>query len=76
MGIRSWPKKIQSLTNYKWITTYDCEKDILNMYSQSNAYKYSIRYSANSRKIASEYLFTNTITTIDSFNNVNLIKVN
>lgn len=46
------------------------------MYSQSNAYKYSIRYSANSRKIASEYLFTNTITTIDSFNNVNLIKVN
>lgn len=75
-GHKKLAKKIQSLTNYRWITTYDCEKDILNMYSQSNAYKYSLRYSANSRKIASEYLFTNTVTTIDSFNNVDLIKAN
>lgn len=68
--------KIQGLDNYKWITTYDCEENILNMYLQSKAYKYSLRYSANKRVISSEYLFTNNVTSIDSFGNVNLVKIN
>lgn len=75
-GHKKLAKKIQSLNDYKWITTYDCEKDILNMYSQSTAYKYSLRYSANNKKIASEYLFTNNTTIVDSFGNVALTKVN
>ena len=68
--------KIQELNEYKWITTYDCEMDILKMYSKSKAFKYSLRYSANLKRRAVEYLFTNDSTKMESFGRVNLKKIN
>lgn len=53
-------KNILSLDDYFWITTYDHEPEIFNLYKESSkSYEYSITYSANQRGIFSEYMFTN-----------------
>lgn len=75
-GHKKLAKKIQSLDNYKWITTYDCEEDILNMYSKSRKFKYTLNYSISKKRKAFEYLFTNNQTIVDSFENVNLVNLN
>ena len=68
--------KIQNLDKYKWITTYDCEEDILQMYSKSKSFEYSLRYSANHKRKASEYLFTNEFTKVESFERITLKRIN
>lgn len=69
-------KSIVSMSNYKWITTYDAEDEIFRLYNPYvKSFKYSLRYSANQKKIAEEYLFASNVTKIDSFDKVKLIKV-
>lgn len=49
---------ILSLSDYKWITTYDIEDKILELYKdKSKAYTYSLLYSVRNKRRAKEYLF-------------------
>lgn len=69
-------ENIVDLIDYKWITTYDHEEEILNLYRPYvQSFEYNLRYSANQKKIAKEYLFASKLTKIDSYDNVNLTKI-
>lgn len=69
-------EEIVDLTDYKWITTYDYEEEILNLYyPYVQSFEYSLRYSANQKKMAREYLFASKLTEIDSYGNVDLTKI-
>lgn len=63
---------IQKLHEIKWITTYDHEPILLEMYKQSCQYEYSIRYSAAAKETKKEYLFSNPSTILQPFKNVDL----
>lgn len=66
-------KNIISKNEFNWITTYDIQDEIYNLYSkQAQAYTYSLSYSANIKRRAKEYLFANPKTKIETFANVNL----
>ncbi|RHW49693.1 DNA adenine methylase [Bombilactobacillus bombi] len=70
-------KNIISKYNYNWITTYDIEPEIYKLYSKnSQAYEYSLNYSANRKRKAKEYLFANLNTKIESFDKVELKRLN
>ncbi|MBC6343128.1 DNA adenine methylase [Lactobacillus kimbladii] len=67
---------IISKNKYNWITTYDIQDEIYQLYSgKSQTYTYSLNYSANVKRKAKEYLFANYETKIESFHNVKLIKI-
>lgn len=69
-------ENIVDLTDYKWITTYDHEEEILNLYRPYvQSFEYNLRYSANQKKMAKEYLFASKLTEIDSYGKVNLTKI-
>lgn len=68
---------LNNSSQYKWIVTYDLEDEIYQLYSPFvQCYEYSLSYSANQKKKASEFLFANTNTIVDSFEQINLIKHN
>ncbi|WP_195960852.1 DNA adenine methylase [Enterococcus casseliflavus] len=69
---------INKLENYKWIITYDNADEIYEIYKEFHQkYKYQLRYSANNKRKekAWEYLFASSITKIDNFANVELLKL-
>lgn len=61
---------IKLMNNYKWITTYDYEENIREIYKNYPALKYKIRYSANRVRKATEYLFHSPVTVVESFDKV------
>lgn len=63
-------KCIELMDDFKWITTYDYEKNIKDIYSNYTALEYKIRYSANRVRKETEYLFHSPITKVESFDKV------
>lgn len=61
---------IVQLEDYYWITTYDNHPEIAKMYSDVNSYQYQLSYSAQTKRKENELLFTNSHTTIKSFDKV------
>ena len=69
-------QNILSLSNYKWITTYDIEEEILKLYHPYvKTYTYRLNYSANKKRKAKEYIFINNNTKAESFEKVKLDRV-
>ncbi|KRK25857.1 hypothetical protein J6L97_09510 [Lactobacillus crispatus] len=69
-------KNIIGLKNYKWITTYDIEDKILNLYkNRVKSYTYYLNYSANRKRKAKEYIFVNNNTKVDSFDKIELRRL-
>lgn len=68
--------QIVQLNGFYWITTYDHIKDIADIYSDTSTFEYELNYSAQKKRVEKEYLFTNSITKIESYANVNLTQVN
>lgn len=67
---------IIDLKDYKWITTYDVEEKILELYKPYvQSFTYRLRYSANKKKSAKEYIFASKNTKLDSFEKVTLTKI-
>lgn len=74
-GHKNLANSILSLKQYHWITTYDTAPQIQENYKMvKQKYKYSIKYSANNknRGKAAEFMFASPITTLSSFEKVNL----
>lgn len=67
--------QIITLTDLAWITTYDNEDLIAEMYSDCKRYQYTLNYSAQSKRRESEYLFTNNHTIIESHERVDLTEI-
>lgn len=61
---------IELLDNYKWITTYDYEENIKEIYNDYPTLEYKIQYSANRVRKEKEYLFHSPTTTVESFDKV------
>lgn len=61
---------IQKLDDFKWITTYDYDPNIKDIYSNYKSMEYKIRYSANRVRKEKEYLFHSPTTKVDSFDKV------
>lgn len=61
---------IQKLDDFKWITTYDYDPNIKDIYSNYKSMEYKIRYSANKVRKEKEYLFHSPSTKIESFDKV------
>lgn len=69
-------KNILSLKNYKWITTYDVNNEILKLYKYHvQTHSYTLNYSANKKRKAREYIFSSDDTLLDSFQKLELEKV-
>ncbi|MYL50289.1 DNA adenine methylase [Halobacillus litoralis] len=66
----SLSRKILNLRNYKWITTYDDHEAIREIYSSQTIRQYSLNYSANKVRKASEFLIHNDNTIIPNSNNI------
>lgn len=69
--------KIAKLEDYYWITTYDYSQQIQNMYSTFNnkQFKYSLGYSAQKKRTATEFLFASQKTKVISYDKVELRSV-
>ncbi|WHY24466.1 DNA adenine methylase [Bacillus halotolerans] len=62
---------ITSLEDYHWITTYDYEESISEMYEKNSIKKvYKLQYSARKVRKEKEYLFHNAKTKVRSYGNV------
>ena len=69
-------QNILNLSDYKWITTYDIEEEILKLYHPYvKTYTYRLNYSANKKRKAKEYIFINNNTKAESFEKVKLDRV-
>lgn len=70
-------KKISELDSYHWITTYDYQPQIHEIYNKfpNNSFYYELLYSAQKKRIAQEYIFSNTITSLASTEKVKLTLV-
>lgn len=74
-GHKELANGILSLKQYHWITTYDTAPQIQEDYIMAKQkYEYSLNYSANNknRGKAAELMFASPITTLHSFEKVNL----
>ncbi|MEW4663991.1 DNA adenine methylase [Lactobacillus plantarum] len=74
-GHKDLAKAILSLKQYYWITTYDTAPQIQEDYKLAiQKYEYSLNYSANNvnRGKAAEFMFASPITTLHSFEKVQL----
>lgn len=67
-------KKISSLKEYYWITTYDSAKEISEMYSKHNRKEYILSYSANKKRKASELLFYSDKLVLPDSKNINYLE--
>lgn len=70
-------KKVMSLNDYYWITTYDFSPQIHEMYNKFNnkAYYYELRYSAQKKRKATELLFASEKTKLVSKGKVELTEI-
>lgn len=68
-------KAIASLESYYWITTYDKAPQIYKMYKEYDKiqdFKYELRYSAQTKRRASEFIFASSPTNLISHGKVEL----
>lgn len=63
-------KCIDMMEDYKWITTYDYEENIKEIYKSYPTLKYKIRYSANRVRNETEFLFHSFETKVESYDKV------
>lgn len=63
-------KCIELMDDYKWITTYDYEENIKEIYKSYPTLKYKIRYSANKVRKETEFLFHSPVTKVESYDKV------
>lgn len=69
-------KNIKKLNDYKLIITYDTEEEIKSIYSDfEQKFIYTLNYTANNRRKAQEFLFSNSNSKIESFKNVELTQI-
>lgn len=69
-------KRVIKLNQYKWIMTYDINPLILKLYKPFvQSFMYKLNYSANRKRRASEYLFANNNTNVDSYKKIRLLKL-
>lgn len=61
---------IELMDDYKWITTYDYETNIKEIYRDYPTLEYNIRYSANRVRKEKEYLFHSPATSVESYDKV------
>ncbi|WP_128103652.1 DNA adenine methylase [Paenibacillus sp. DCT19] len=61
---------IINLNDYYWITTYDYQKQLIDLYSSVPNYQYYITYSAQNKRKEKELLFCSQHTKIESFEKV------
>lgn len=77
-GHQKLASTIMSLSNYKWITTYDKAPQITDFFSDNKQkFQYDIRYSANNKKRghAPELMFASPSLKIESYDSVHLFKI-
>lgn len=77
-GHRQLAERILSLTEFKWITTYDESPQISEMYKGSDKrFEYLLNYSASNKKRgkAPEFMFASPSIKIESFSNVHLTNI-
>lgn len=67
-------ERIKLMNQYYWITTYDFQPEIEEIYKDFNSLIYKIRYSANRYRKEKEILFYNKGTKVQSFDKVQFIK--
>lgn len=65
-------EKINNLTDYYWILTYDKRVEILSIYEDYSKYLYSINYSASNVRKAKEILIPSIKVKLDSFDSINI----
>lgn len=65
-------KVIKELSSH-WITTYDFNQNIADIYKDVPRKIYQIQYSANRKRKEKEYLFHNTKTIVNSFDKVQFL---
>lgn len=53
-----------------WITTYDVDWNIFQLYQTAQRFKYKLNYSASIKRNQYELLFSNPITKVESYDNV------
>ncbi|MFS0615421.1 DNA adenine methylase [Lederbergia ruris] len=63
-------ERIMKLHDFHWITTYDFEENILEIYKTFPSKIYTIQYSARKSRKEREYLFHNNKTLVPSFDKV------
>lgn len=67
-------EKIQQLNDYHWITTYDYNSSIKEMYKNSPTLEYNLIYSANRKRKEKEYLFHSNRVQVKSYDKVQFIE--
>lgn len=63
-------EKINNLSNYYWILTYDNKDEILSIYKNYVKYLYSINYSASNVRKAKEILIPSSKVKLDSIDSI------
>lgn len=67
---------IKILNDYKLIVTYDTAEEIKSIYNDfDQKFIYSLNYTANNRRKAQEFLFSNSNSKVESFKNVELTQI-
>ncbi|WP_368346716.1 DNA adenine methylase [Peptostreptococcus anaerobius] len=64
--------KINNLTDYYWILTYDNKEEILSIYENYSKYLYSINYSASNVRKAKEILIPSIKVKLDVLDSINI----
>ena len=64
--------KINNLTEYYWILTYDNKEEILSIYEDYSKYLYSINYSASNVRKAKETIIPSIKVKLDSLDSINI----
>lgn len=68
-------EKILDMNDYYWILTYDRAPQIADLYNEaSQKYDYYLTYSANKKRLASEFLFASAITALKSADKILLTQ--
>ncbi|MDU3136856.1 MAG: hypothetical protein E6704_04630 [Anaerococcus prevotii] len=65
-------EKINNLSDYYWILTYDNKEEILSIYKDYVKYLYSINYSASNIRKAKEILILSSKVKLDGLDSINI----
>ncbi|OBW51399.1 DNA methyltransferase [Bacillus safensis] len=68
-------QEIMMLHDFHWITTYDLEENILDIYKSFPKKIYTLQYSARNSRKESEYLFHNNKTVVTNYDKVVFEKI-
>lgn len=68
-------EKINNLSDYYWILTYDNKEEILSIYKDYVKYLYSINYSASNVRKAKEILIPSSKVKLDGLDSINIDNI-